>query len=278
VAAVYSHPKLPWNYFNHAVVLRQVEADLPRIARTIGNLLMERERPGCIELELDYHSGLPSRLLTTQEVSSRGHAWVSALAASGYFACDQLGLMGMEIEADSTGTPCGGARAETDSSSAGDSDCQASERRTRRLARGAAPPGFHLRPMAAREVGMQVMLHRAGFEVSSRPTATEQRLMRSNLQARVRYQWAVEDVSERPVGTAALLAVNGTAEIFAVAVVPGYRRRGLGAALVCNCLEEAAKEGCTLAYLETEMGSGASRLYEAIGFRPAWRRVTFLSA
>lgn len=55
----------------------------------------------------------------------------------------------------------------------------------------------------------------------------------------------------------------------ALAVKEGFRRRGIGRALVAACLEEMAREGRRCARLDTEEGrEGAVRLFLATGFLP----------
>lgn len=57
------------------------------------------------------------------------------------------------------------------------------------------------------------------------------------------------------------------------AVHPGWRRRGVGRALLAHSLAEAAAIGAPRATLEVRVGNTAAiALYESGGFRPAGRR------
>ena len=60
-------------------------------------------------------------------------------------------------------------------------------------------------------------------------------------------------------------------------VRPAYRRRGLGSALLLSCLHSLKKAGMESATLDTptDNPSEAMRLYEQVGFREAWRWVTY---
>jgi len=62
-----------------------------------------------------------------------------------------------------------------------------------------------------------------------------------------------------------------------LAVRPAYRRRGLGSALLLaslHAMKEAGMESATL-YTDTDNPTEAIRLYENVGFREAWRWVTY---
>ncbi len=62
-----------------------------------------------------------------------------------------------------------------------------------------------------------------------------------------------------------------------LAVRPPYRRRGLGSALLLASLHEMEEAGMASATLDTDTNNPteAIRLYEKIGFREAWRWVTY---
>jgi ribosomal-protein-alanine N-acetyltransferase len=64
-----------------------------------------------------------------------------------------------------------------------------------------------------------------------------------------------------------------------VAVLPRYRGRGMGTALMRFVLEEAKRLGATRATLEVRASnSGAVRLYERLGFHPAGVRPNYYSS
>ena len=71
-------------------------------------------------------------------------------------------------------------------------------------------------------------------------------------------------------------AVAGEAEILTLAVVPGARRRGLGAALLAAALQGAVLRGAVVVFLEVAAGNAtALALYRAAGFAGVGRRVRY---
>ena len=77
-----------------------------------------------------------------------------------------------------------------------------------------------------------------------------------------------------PVGCAQLFLGAGAAGIYDVAVLPGWRGRGLGAALTAHLLLDARRLGANLAILHASpMGEG---VYLRLGFRPYCRMGRFV--
>lgn len=75
------------------------------------------------------------------------------------------------------------------------------------------------------------------------------------------------------VGYACIWIVGDELKINNIAVRSGWRRRGLGTALVRHVLERGRAEGCTDAELEVRPSNlEARRLYERHGFREVRRR------
>lgn len=61
---------------------------------------------------------------------------------------------------------------------------------------------------------------------------------------------------------------GGVGHILSVAVDPGYRRRGVGRALIQKALERLRKEGATAVRLEARKSNlGARAFYTALGFK-----------
>jgi ribosomal-protein-alanine N-acetyltransferase len=68
-------------------------------------------------------------------------------------------------------------------------------------------------------------------------------------------------------------AAGGEAEILTLAVVPGARRRGLGATLVSAAMVAAVTHGAEAMFLEVAEGNRpALRLYRRLGFAEVGRR------
>ncbi|MFC4296107.1 GNAT family N-acetyltransferase [Novosphingobium tardum] len=64
-------------------------------------------------------------------------------------------------------------------------------------------------------------------------------------------------------------------ELLLIAVDPRFRRKGLGAALLAQFMEEAAARGSRSLFLEMRSNNPAAALYEAHGFRPVGKRPSY---
>lgn len=81
------------------------------------------------------------------------------------------------------------------------------------------------------------------------------------------------------VGWAGLESVCGEGSITNVAVLPGFRRRGAGRALVCALLAAAQELALDRLLLEVRVSNApAIALYEALGFSPLGVRPGFYEA
>lgn len=74
-------------------------------------------------------------------------------------------------------------------------------------------------------------------------------------------------------GAGALSVDRGLAEMFGASTRPGFRNRGVQAALLAGRLAEAQRLGCDLAVAHTEPGSASQRNVERAGFRLAYTKV-----
>lgn len=64
-------------------------------------------------------------------------------------------------------------------------------------------------------------------------------------------------------------------ELLLIAVVPGARRRGIGAILIGQLFEAARSRGITRIYLEMRRGNPALHLYRKLGFEPIGERPNY---
>src|SRR5215213_7051656 len=104
--------------------------------------------------------------------------------------------------------------------------------------------------------------------------AQREAFLRMQLAARDRsyrmYYQGLEDsvilFEDRPAGR--LLVVRGESEfrLADIALLPEYRRAGLGTALVKELMEEAGRRGLPLRLQVEKWNAGARRLYERLGF------------
>jgi ribosomal-protein-alanine N-acetyltransferase len=79
-----------------------------------------------------------------------------------------------------------------------------------------------------------------------------------------------------PLGMLLLGLVADEGEIITLAVLPGARRRGLGAALLAAAAAEAAGRGVARLFLEVaEDNAPARALYAGAGFVPVGRRKSY---
>ena len=80
------------------------------------------------------------------------------------------------------------------------------------------------------------------------------------------WEFRVARRSGEPVGAIAYLSVDGVSQIANVATVGRARRQGIASALVHVCLDEAARRGDHLVYLQAAAGSVAEGMYHKLGF------------
>ena len=64
-------------------------------------------------------------------------------------------------------------------------------------------------------------------------------------------------------------------ELLLIAVIPGARKRGLGAILINRLFEAARTRGITRIYLEMRRGNPALHLYRKLGFEPIGERPNY---
>jgi ribosomal-protein-alanine N-acetyltransferase len=64
-------------------------------------------------------------------------------------------------------------------------------------------------------------------------------------------------------------------ELLLIAVVPGCRRRGIGASLIQHLFDAARTRGITRIYLEMRRGNPALALYRKLGFTPIGERPNY---
>lgn len=61
-------------------------------------------------------------------------------------------------------------------------------------------------------------------------------------------------------------------ELLLIAVVPAFRRKGIGEALIRRMLADSSNRGATRIFLEMRKGNPAINLYEKMGFEPVGER------
>ena len=83
-------------------------------------------------------------------------------------------------------------------------------------------------------------------------------------------------VGETVAGYIGVQEICGEGYVTNVAVLPEYRRRGIGRALLCAAIDGARARGCAFLTLEVRpSNTGAIRMYESLGFSVMGRRKSF---
>ena len=83
-------------------------------------------------------------------------------------------------------------------------------------------------------------------------------------------------IDGQPVAVSSTVMAGGLAGVYAVAVVPAFRGRGIGTAMTLHAMAEGRRRGATTAVLQaTEMGKP---VYEKIGFSTAFAYELFEQA
>ena len=93
------------------------------------------------------------------------------------------------------------------------------------------------------------------------------------------HEFLVAEAGEEVLGYVGMMFVLDEGYISNVAVAPGYRRRGIGAALITELLRRA--EALSLAFVTLEVRESnvpAAALYESFGFVPVGRRKGYYDA
>ena len=87
---------------------------------------------------------------------------------------------------------------------------------------------------------------------------------------------ALTDGSERePAGFVLSRHAADEEELLLIAVMPQYRARGLGQALIDALFEAAASRGVANVFLEMRRGNPAVHLYHKVGFEPFGERPNY---
>lgn len=78
----------------------------------------------------------------------------------------------------------------------------------------------------------------------------------------------VAEIREKTVGFCLLSVIAGEASVLRIAVLPEYRRCGIGNMLLKEALNEAESRNAEQAFLEVGAGNeAAKRLYQSFGFQ-----------
>ncbi len=124
-------------------------------------------------------------------------------------------------------------------------------------------PGFRIRELAPGDIDAVMAIETASFPSPWTAAMFRDEIGRDISDALV----AVEEPGEGMLGYAVCWTVAGEAHLLNIAVGPGVRCRGVGAALLEECIRRSAAAGARRMHLEVRPGNGpALRLYGRHGF------------
>ncbi len=116
------------------------------------------------------------------------------------------------------------------------------------------------------------------IESASFPTPWPPYAFRGELESNRMAHYLVVRAADRVIAYAGLWLMVDEAHITTFAVLPAYRRRGIGGLLLSDLVELAADLGATVVTLEVRLSNAAARrLYQRFGFRPVGLRPRYYS-
>jgi ribosomal-protein-alanine N-acetyltransferase len=116
------------------------------------------------------------------------------------------------------------------------------------------------------------------IESASFPTPWPPYAFRGELETNRMAHYLVVRAGARIVAYAGIWLMVDEAHVTTFAVLPAYRRRGIGGRLLSEVIELAAQLGATVVTLEVRLSNaGARRLYQQFGFRPVGVRPRYYS-
>jgi ribosomal-protein-alanine N-acetyltransferase len=116
------------------------------------------------------------------------------------------------------------------------------------------------------------------IESASFPTPWPPYAFRGELESNRMAHYLVVRADARVVAYAGLWLMVDEAHVTTFAVLPAYRRRGLGGRLLSALIELAADLGASVVTLEVRLSNvAARRLYQRFGFRPVGVRPRYYS-
>lgn len=135
------------------------------------------------------------------------------------------------------------------------------------------PVRLRVEPMAPEDVPAVHAIETASFPTPWPPYAFRQEL-ETNRMAR----YLVVRGGARVIAYAGVWLMVDEAHVTTFAVLPVYRRRGIGGLLLSELVEMAADLGATVVTLEVRLSNAsARRLYQLFGFRPVGVRPRYYS-
>jgi ribosomal-protein-alanine N-acetyltransferase len=127
--------------------------------------------------------------------------------------------------------------------------------------------------MTAADIRAVHRIERASF-----PVPWPDYAFRQEIEANRLAHYLVVRVGEKTVGYAGIWLMVDEAHITTFAVLPGWRRKGIGGRLMLQLMRLASEQGARVATLEVRISNRAARgLYQRFGFRPVGIRPRYYS-
>ncbi|MFV2062658.1 MAG: ribosomal protein S18-alanine N-acetyltransferase [Chloroflexota bacterium] len=135
------------------------------------------------------------------------------------------------------------------------------------------PVRVSVEPMRADDIPAVHAIESASFPTPWPPYAFRQELETNRMAS-----YIVVRAGDRVIGYAGIWMMVDEAHVTTFAVLPAYRRRGIGGRLLSELLELAVDLGATVVTLEVRLSNVAAReLYQQFGFRPVGMRPRYYS-
>ncbi len=135
------------------------------------------------------------------------------------------------------------------------------------------PVRLTVQPMGTDDIPAVHAIESASFPTPWPPYAFRQEL-ETNRMAR----YVVVRAGDRVIAYAGIWLMVDEAHVTTFAVLPAYRRRGIGGLLLCELMAMSAAIGAAVLTLEVRLGNAAARkLYGSFGFRPVGVRPRYYS-
>ncbi len=116
------------------------------------------------------------------------------------------------------------------------------------------------------------------IESASFPTPWPPYAFREEIETNRMARYLVVRAGQRVIGYAGVWLMVDEAHVTTFAVLPAYRRRGIGGLLLCELMAMSADLGAAVCTLEVRLGNAAARrLYGEFGFKPVGVRPRYYS-
>ena len=135
------------------------------------------------------------------------------------------------------------------------------------------PVRLRLQPMSADDIPAVHAIESASFPTPWPPYAFRQELETNRMA-----HYLVVRAGERVIAYSGIWLMVDEAHVTTFAVLPAYRRRGVGGLLLSGLMALSADIGATVLTLEVRLSNVAARqLYQRFGFRPVGVRPRYFS-